>query len=221
MPPVANLASIHKLPKADKTALLASFVTEQKTNAQLYAEQGLAATSRSPLSHVSLHTAAPASVRPCGFDTPVLKVRHSKKNVPLRSPTKKRKQSLSLSKADDPPQAPQSSPMRPAPKRRKPPALPPAKKQKLKEVPDDDHAARLAKRAQRRKDTRAITRPIADEECNSDNAPNKTKGSSNKPRKKDKIPPGLALMHGFSAANVGKGRLTVRRVVWKNVADIR
>ena len=33
-------------------------------------------------------------------------------------------------------------------------------------------------------------------------------------RKKAKIPVGLALMHGFSATNVGKSRLTVRsRVV--------
>lgn len=139
MPPGASLASIHKLPRVDKTALLASFVSEQKTNAKLYAEQGLTATSRSPLSQVSLHTAAPASVRPCGFDTPILKVRSSKHTAPLtlRSPTKQRKQSLS--KEDN---ASRSSPMKPAPKRRKTPIPPPSKKRKLKEVPDDDHAAR-------------------------------------------------------------------------------
>ena len=30
-------------------------------------------------------------------------------------------------------------------------------------------------------------------------------------KKKHRIPAGLALMHGFSSTNVGKGRLTVRK----------
>lgn len=33
---------------------------------------------------------------------------------------------------------------------------------------------------------------------------------SDKRKSKDKLPAGLALMHGFSANNVGKQRLTVR-----------
>jgi hypothetical protein len=38
----------------------------------------------------------------------------------------------------------------------------------------------------------------------------KGKGKKKEENKKPKIPAGLALMHGFSAPNVGKNRLTVR-----------
>lgn len=39
------------------------------------------------------------------------------------------------------------------------------------------------------------------------------KGAKNGPneKKKQRIPAGLALMHGFSSASVGKSRLTVRK----------
>lgn len=36
-------------------------------------------------------------------------------------------------------------------------------------------------------------------------------------KKKQKLPTGLALMHGFSSTSVGKSRLTVRSTAWHTI----
>jgi hypothetical protein len=77
----------------------------------------------------------------------------------------------------------------------------------------------LAERKERKRSRQAVLKPAmvqAASQCaDSAKADDKTKGKKilNKKAvqgKVPKIPAGLALMHGFSATNVGKNRLTVR-----------
>jgi hypothetical protein len=65
----------------------------------------------------------------------------------------------------------------------------------------------LTERRERKRAKRAIVQPkeLAVTEDNDDNK----KTDKSKKDKKSKIPAGFALMHGFSATNVGKNRLTV------------
>jgi hypothetical protein len=66
----------------------------------------------------------------------------------------------------------------------------------------------LTERRERKRAKRAIVDPKEledDENENSSPLPEK----KTKKAKKSKIPAGLALMHGFTATNVGKNRLTV------------
>ncbi|KAJ7904439.1 hypothetical protein B0H14DRAFT_2662872 [Mycena olivaceomarginata] len=63
---------------------------------------------------------------------------------------------------------------------------------------DDDQVARLAERRERKRMKRAIVQP---------KEPSEPDTAS---RKKPKVPAGLALMHGFTATNVGKNRITLK-----------
>lgn len=69
----------------------------------------------------------------------------------------------------------------------------------------------LANRRERRREKKAIVnsrKPDSDAETNVDEPEDSRKMKSNKKDKKG-LAAGLALMHGFSASNVGPGRLTV------------
>jgi hypothetical protein len=68
---------------------------------------------------------------------------------------------------------------------------------------DEEHAARLAERRERKRAKRAIVDPVLSDD--EETVP-RTKG---KKEKKTKIPAGLALLHGFQPNNVAKHRLTV------------
>ncbi|KAI9448330.1 hypothetical protein H4582DRAFT_80991 [Lactarius indigo] len=75
---------------------------------------------------------------------------------------------------------------------------------------DEEHVARLADRRERKREKRVIMNPREDEPSTTtrkERKDNATSGPTNK--KKQKIPAGFALMHGFSSASVGKSRLTV------------
>ena len=65
----------------------------------------------------------------------------------------------------------------------------------------------LAERRERKRAKQAITRPprttVHEEERSQDKAKQKSKG------KKQTLLGGLALLHGFTATNIGKNRLTV------------
>jgi hypothetical protein len=66
----------------------------------------------------------------------------------------------------------------------------------------------LTERRERKRAKRAIVHPKEledDENENCSSVPEK----KTKKAKQSKIPAGLALMHGFTATNVGKNRLTV------------
>ncbi|RXW25218.1 hypothetical protein EST38_g553 [Candolleomyces aberdarensis] len=73
-----------------------------------------------------------------------------------------------------------------------------------------DRQTRMDQRKQRRKEKRDIVNPKKRKPASTDDD---SDGSTQKKRagksKRQKVPAGLALMHGFSATNVGKSRLTV------------
>ncbi|KAJ7591151.1 hypothetical protein C8J56DRAFT_934805 [Mycena floridula] len=70
------------------------------------------------------------------------------------------------------------------------------KKRAHKPSSDNEQAERLAERRERKRSKKAIVRPESPKQV-----PEK--------RKKPKLPTGLALMHGFSATNIGKNRITM------------
>ncbi|KAF9055171.1 hypothetical protein BDZ89DRAFT_1055777 [Hymenopellis radicata] len=188
-----------QLPNINKDRFIASFVKEQKTHAKSYASQG-----RSPVSTSSLPPQVSAQY---GFDTPILKARSSK-TIQL----------LSSRPALEPPANLESPQRAKNIKKRivKPPPSPPAqKKRRSAENSEEEHAARLAERRERKRTKRAIVNPVDkengdDEEDDDISSKPKAKGKTRLASKKDKVPPGLALMHGFAASNVGKNRLTAR-----------
>lgn len=82
-------------------------------------------------------------------------------------------------------------------------------------INDNDHIG-LAERRERRRVKRAIVAPKAlidaasDEEDGSDSGAMKaTKATKQRKKKSTSLAAGLALMHGFTAKNIGKNRLTV------------
>ncbi|KII94802.1 hypothetical protein PLICRDRAFT_25529 [Plicaturopsis crispa FD-325 SS-3] len=98
-------------------------------------------------------------------------------------------------------------------------------KRKLPADSDGERDARMAERRERKRTKRAIVKPVVLEDSNeeSDGEPTeksptpkgkgrRTKDRSRKGNKenKPKVPAGFALMHGFSATNVGKNRLTLK-----------
>lgn len=73
----------------------------------------------------------------------------------------------------------------------------------------------LAERRERRRAKKAIVDPKPDSLAssasdNESDSKRKRKETKAKKTKRLNIPAGLALMHGFSATNIGKNRLTVR-----------
>ncbi|KAJ7068198.1 hypothetical protein C8F01DRAFT_1117259 [Mycena amicta] len=72
----------------------------------------------------------------------------------------------------------------------------PSKRKQEKSDDDDEEAARVVERRERKRVKRAIMNPPSEKE--------------KKKNKKNKNPPAFALMHGFSATNVGKNRLTLK-----------
>ncbi|KAF8076308.1 hypothetical protein FPV67DRAFT_1471262 [Lyophyllum atratum] len=78
---------------------------------------------------------------------------------------------------------------------------------------EGEHATRLKERRDRKRSKRAIIKPTTDADTESETLSERNiakKGETKKSNAKARIPAGLALMHGFSATNVGSGRLTVR-----------
>ncbi|THH17967.1 hypothetical protein EW146_g2938 [Bondarzewia mesenterica] len=89
-------------------------------------------------------------------------------------------------------------------------------KRHVDEESDEEHALRLVERKERKRSKRAIVEPRVSPDLPPDNNSESSNiGKSghvkkSKKQKQTKIPPGLALMHGFSATNVGNNRLTMK-----------
>ena len=85
----------------------------------------------------------------------------------------------------------------------------------------DDRDQGMNARRERRREKREIVNPkkrkVSPERDSGEDEPDEggkeSKKKGAKP-KKQKIPAGLALMHGFSATNVGKSRLTVSEPIY-------
>lgn len=75
-------------------------------------------------------------------------------------------------------------------------------------APEFTDVTGLTERRERKRARREIMDPREDRAGTRDEKENKKDAKNDK--KKQRIPAGLALMHGFSSASVGKSRLTVR-----------
>ncbi|KAK0206487.1 hypothetical protein DFS33DRAFT_592979 [Desarmillaria ectypa] len=197
-------SQLSRIPKINKSIFISSYIKDQKSHIKAYASQGHAASPHSSL--------APLTQKELGgFDTPILKPRvpqlpkshiefpqqKPRKPPPVTNTTDKhaKKPSKSQPKPDSSKKQVYSSSSR---------------KRKAAEVSDTEQQARLKERRERRQAKRAV---IRDKESDarseiSDKDPIGCKGKQKK--KKNKMPPGLALMHGFSATNIGKNRLTTQ-----------
>ena len=85
---------------------------------------------------------------------------------------------------------------------------------------DDNKATGLAERRERRRAKRAIVAPKVPTDAASDEeegttgvALQATKTTRGKKKKSTSLAAGLALMHGFTAKNIGRNRLTVRKLL--------
>ncbi len=70
----------------------------------------------------------------------------------------------------------------------------------------------LADRRERKREKREIMNPREAKPSTATRKERKNNATSGPTNKKQKIPAGFALMHGFSSASIGKSRLTVRAI---------
>ncbi|KAH9999449.1 hypothetical protein BJV77DRAFT_959334 [Russula vinacea] len=85
--------------------------------------------------------------------------------------------------------------------------LNPTRKERARSDTDEEHLARLTERRERKRARREIMNAREDTRGGKENK----KDARDEPndKRKQRIPAGLALMHGFSSASVGKSRLTI------------
>ncbi|KAF8639826.1 hypothetical protein AX17_001082 [Amanita inopinata Kibby_2008] len=184
-----------KLPQLDLTQRIACYAQEQKSHARLYASKGRAYMS-------SLQTrqnnsdagsrdherkdAADSLIGIC-LGTPVLKPRVSKADsiISTRSSKSGKQASKTPSKG----------------------GVPKVKKKRVNEsLSDSSRVERLGGRRERKRAKRAIVEPACKHKPQKDS---EIEPHDKKCKGHNKLPPGFALMHGFTATNVGKSRLTV------------
>ncbi|KAJ6614317.1 hypothetical protein B0H10DRAFT_1803901 [Mycena sp. CBHHK59/15] len=203
------------VPKLDKKQFISSYVQGQNMHAKSYAEEGRVVSSSWNVQHLTPEKQSPAvSNYPqnVGFSTPILTARMARLKKELERPeiendmpnkTEAKKSSRVPNKETQAKPKPSDNP--PA-KSQKP--LP--KKRAADLHSDEDQAARLSERRRRKRIKRAIVQPEkgSDHDIASSSGDNKTKKRTRAKGNKPKIPAGLALMHGFTATNVGKNRLT-------------
>ncbi|KAJ8086530.1 hypothetical protein PM082_005353 [Marasmius tenuissimus] len=197
-----------KIPKLNKDHFISSFIASQKANAKVYAEEGKAVTlawrgdqpNESSASATHPESNAHEQLR-FGFGTPVLKPRKPSTVQPSVKKTTKHAPSAA------PPQPPDSQKSKK--NTRSSGAL--RKRQETSDE-DDEKLARLAERRTRKRAKREIVRPKSPVDEQSEprhgEKPRKPKGDG-KSKRASSGPTGLALLHGFSAPNVCKNRLTL------------
>ena len=225
--------------RLDRHTVVNSYLREQKRNALVFANEGRElALSWTLTPERQMQVGNPdTQAETFGFGTPVLKPRVSQRqrddgnvtSVPRQSDPKPatvtvRTEKRPSHKPDDKSRRKQSPPVKAGSRK---------KSSEKRPVPDEasDHerearalkltsrttasclamsCAGLAERRERKRANRAITRPprttVHEEEgspATQDKAKQKSKG------KKQTLLGGLALLHGFTATNIGKNRLTV------------
>ncbi|KAF8897464.1 hypothetical protein BD779DRAFT_378831 [Infundibulicybe gibba] len=213
--------NIESLPKIDKRQFITSYIGAQKTHLKQYASQGLAVMLSWNKSTVATENSPPrnSAILPTiefGFGTPILKSRVEKKTLTTEYT------SVSLGKKEEiTPQASSiSTPQKPEIGRARPkPSIdgatqPLAKRGRPRAASlnsDEDTNNRLKDRRERKRIRKAITKPT--DEVSADKMAETCRSRTQCKGKKERIPPGFALMYGFSATNVGKNRLTPPMVV--------
>ncbi|KAH7922468.1 hypothetical protein BV22DRAFT_1197429 [Leucogyrophana mollusca] len=205
--------------KAAKNQFIQSYIESQRAYAFSYASQGLHSTL-GPADSPPDKDADKVLNEAFGFDTPVLKPRIVKSHstvlkkgsrkkppiAPVKPPDKARRLKQSAPKIDQE----NKSPARNSHSAEKPRAL---KKRPSPTPSDDEYTARLAERRERKRLKRAITGPQENDKCADLPLAVEEKAGPKPKEKKGKKPStsaSLALIHGFAATNVGKGRLTLQ-----------
>ncbi|KAJ3869704.1 hypothetical protein EV359DRAFT_76501 [Lentinula novae-zelandiae] len=207
---VSSTLQLGSIPKLDKTRFISSFVDTQRLHTKYYAEEGrtlwndLVDTARDPSPR-----SPPQENAVFGLSTPVLVPRipkviiakepGSKTSTPKENPPKKAKSKAKSTFHAKSGQRPNEHPQN----------APHTKKRAGKLSDDDETAARLAERRDKKRAKREIVRPAANaNECDNEDS-KQIQAATDKKGKRKKASPGLALMHGFTVTNVGKNRLTV------------
>ncbi|KAJ7228735.1 hypothetical protein GGX14DRAFT_414565 [Mycena pura] len=209
------LKLLPSLPKLDKDEFIKSYIQTQKAHAKTYATEGRSfstswdITPRKPTATTSNES------RNVGFATPVLKARNSRRATGEAS-----KHETAPGKTTDDIETARASPPTGGRLQRtsqsEEDAKKPSKSKRYWEKnrgadsnSDKDHVARLLERRERKRIKRAIMKPkeATESETASSNG-NKRKKRKQAKDEKSKVPAGFALMHGFTATNVGKNRLT-------------
>ncbi|KAK0191013.1 hypothetical protein F5146DRAFT_1223804 [Armillaria mellea] len=200
-------SQLSRLPKINKSLFISSYIKDQKSHIKAYADQGHHFTSF----HYS--QAPPLQKELGGFDTPVLKPRVPKppKSVIELLEQKPRKAVPIATTIDKHAKKPPKSQPKPE-SSKKQLSCSSSRKRKAAEVSDTEQQARLKERRERRQVKRAVVQNKENGTCSEVSDPEdpaeRKKGKQK--RDKNKVPPGLALMHGFSATNIGKNRLTTQ-----------
>ncbi|EEB90838.1 hypothetical protein MPER_10906 [Moniliophthora perniciosa FA553] len=200
--------SLSSIPTLNKAQFISSFINSQKANAKAYAEEGktFALSWKSDEGPISKPTTSSDSRHHgFGFATPILKPRELKRAADTRAKVDKG----NLSTETGPTSA--SKPCKPSPKEKRSGAPGDKKEQqrtnkkRLANVEDEIKEDRLEERRLRKRAKREAVKPVP-EEIEGEIAEEKPK--KRKAKRNTDAPPALALIHGFSATNVGKSRLT-------------
>ncbi|KAJ7179921.1 hypothetical protein C8R43DRAFT_971187 [Mycena crocata] len=192
------------LPKLDKADFITSYIQGQRAHAKSHVEEGLLLSSSWDVR--STPEKPPAAI-PVGFATPILTARNEqglkKENISSKPASKKPSHSASQDaqiKVKDRKETTTATTRNPL-----------SKKRDKALDSDEDQAARLTERRERKRIKRAIVKPReASEPDTASSNGNKRKNRPKSKSKKPKVPSGFALMHGFNATNVGKNRLTLK-----------
>ncbi|KAF9462571.1 hypothetical protein BDZ94DRAFT_709669 [Collybia nuda] len=225
--------SLSELPRLDMRHFIYSYIKEQKVHAKSYAFEGQAFVSswnRQPLEAQvpQNHTHATQALIECGFDTPVLKPRVTElgnassiinkreasngpivqdraSNAPFQKEESKRKRASTVTTGGIPRSKIRQRVVR-------------AKRHSNVGIMSSEQYIRLKERRERRQAKHVAINPVepgvgSEPECEKTNKMKTEKGKKTRKKEKLKIPPALALMHGFSATNVRSGRLTINHSV--------
>ncbi|ESK97642.1 hypothetical protein Moror_17504 [Moniliophthora roreri MCA 2997] len=207
--------SLSSIPVLNKAQFISSFISSQKANAKAYAEEGkaFAFSWKSDEGSISKPTRSSGSRhQEFGFATPVLKSRELKRAADTRP---KVDEGNPLTET-----GPTSvlKPRKPSPKEKRP-GDPEAKKEPQRTnkkrhagVEDEIKEDHLEERRLRKRAKREAVKPMSEEtegQSSEEELKLRKTKTTGKTKRNTDIPPGLALMHGFSATNVGNSRLTV------------
>ncbi|KAF8195974.1 hypothetical protein K438DRAFT_1826821 [Mycena galopus ATCC 62051] len=206
--------SLPNLLKLDKNQFIHSYLQGQRAHAKFHAEEGRSlstswerdvSTPKKPLASGSHNV---------GFATPILTARISRAAADQEGSKKENIATDKDATRTALPAGEKTQPTRPSdkPDNTPNPRKSVSKKRGADSHLDEDQVARLAERRERKRVKRAIVQPQEPSEpdtASSDGNKKKKKGAKGK-AKKPKVPAGLALMHGFTATNVGKNRLTLK-----------